>query len=437
MKPFSIIMHETTLNDLPLDMHLEIMSCLDVQTTGRVAQLNRYWRQLTNPAALVTSSDRARRTRCGLLRRDGRISKLFASLSDRAARHLIGHPGVLYDDITAKLPKPDAPTRLRIAENPNITIEMLLEYTRDIDLTGYQCLLSSNSTITYDELILHGIPIHEGSVCALTYAQFVKLNLQGDLRTAFYRSGRITPEDIIANADEFDGLYIGLLINENIPTVFLLEHFGITVNGKPVNCMFLDQEIIRAMRSPIRVEYQSSLAAQAACNAYLCSRICNNFDIIKSLDREFILNHPDWDWNWTLITMSKKITVWDHLKLSKIPWNWDGIPIAMQMAAYGRPTEINLKYEKMCEDGTITIADIKSKDGWNWIRLATVPSLDIRELLLEYMASKDFNITTNWRFYAALSSREDLTVDIVYEYPQVAWNCNIIIDHIYKKLCNN
>lgn len=427
-------------------MCLEILSHLDLAMVGIVAQVSKNWNQMANPAARVTSSDKARRMRCLRLRRDGRISKLLRQLSGSAAgtRWIYSHPGTLYDDIISAPHVPHWYIHNTFTENPNITIDMLLEYNISHGFGSYPYHLSCDSTITYEELTSHGLYVSTVSVCALTYAEYVKLNLVGELRYMFYRSGKITPSDITANIDEFKDHYRYLMMNENIPMLFLLEHFNITVNGKLTNCTFSEQEIRRVLKSSLRavhtvhtlrIEYQSLLAAEFDRNIALFNLIISHTDIVDYFDKEFILNNLQWDWNRAPYGTLHQITICDRLAHPEFPWNWDRVDFVLQAKSCNvAPSEAVIMYEKMCEDGTMTIEDVDRETGWHWPRLAAVASLDIQALIVKFMASDEYTTRNSAKFGAALSRRDDLTIDIVLKYTQIQWNYLEIVDNLYKKI---
>jgi len=350
---------------------------------------------------------------------------------------------------------------------------MLLEYVHHAGMKDYRYVLGKKSTVTLHDLQNHDIPNTLHAIATLSFAEYLQ---SPGWESLYMRKGKITPEDIKANAEFFQNHYNYLIGNKRIPLDFLLQHFGkisvgamneqraddatidttidtatvtatneiAKVESRPfANCIFNLYEITRMLNSPYRVEYQAAIVHHLKTKQNIRRDILGYDYIIGMLDSWVILDNLDLGWNIYYISKSRRISIWEKLARPEVAWQWDHVHMAV--VTLTAPNAMAQLYEKMCEDGTITGADIDSAPPevtWNLARLAEVPSLSAVYLVgrikdSEIIGGSTLNVTTFG--LSVLSMRQDLPVDTILEDKylfSMPWNWCAIFDNIYNQIMN-
>ena len=427
-----------SLLQLPNDILREIIGYLyhehkfNISALGALANTCQYMNHaisLNGDRSPVTKRDIARRKYINQLRTDPTMLSIATlvnqPLSNLNIKFLLTI--IPYDIILILKTTPD--NYCHVTENPMITIEILLDLIdRKPELRGIDFRLRANSIITAQELESRGLKCATRIVATLMQ-HYRKTGLvdhtdynnriECDIRTDYI---------YIPNASR---VCFELGRDKNVP-IEVLHKYRDKYDVKSINV----NESARWLESP---EYCSKyvheyLTAQLRANDYVLCCVC---------DINFIINNPQYSWNWSQISDRADVTFELLRKYPHLPWVYNKFnPV------YDNYSDLTEHYEsaspraqklqslfEMTLNGTLTMDDIIATETdikWDYMILIKVPELPIASLLEHY----NDKITNRATTFYILSLRKDVTIEHVKKFTSFWWNLSEF-DCLKKYSCVN
>lgn len=353
------------------NVHYEIIKWLDIQTLGRVAQINRYWMSLTDISSHVSLAEKSRRMRCLQLRRSNPLWETNDININRETISAIAHYTVTFDIIIGHHINWNWPG---LTCNPNITMDMILDLMSRPKLAipkNTQFVLSrptklNPAPITFDDMISLCIDIQR-SINAMTVADYRRYKDQIDF-AEFMQHGNITVDDI-NNSPDLPWDVHDLIHNCNIPLQFIYDTYNndylMNVTTRWIFCdeyhKYLLQNVLPAILS---TDVDPNMRA-------------NQPPVEYAVSMANVLQHPQVDWNWYLLSLSKNITYTERFQNRHIPWVVYWRLMVVNIRDFDDPSAI---YLFMADRGELTTQHVISNPdvNWNYLRLYEKNIIDFR-----------------------------------------------------------
>ena len=393
------------LAQLPHDIHTEILHHMSLQTIGQVAQLSKYWRQMANPTARVTSLDLARRKRISALRRHNVLEDLLKYSGPAFLTSMVENPNITFD-IIARYPTLDWEWKC-ISTNPNISLELLLDLINICKIPRTtEFIIDRKSAVTKHELIKHGL-LCMVRVSAMTVTEYLNDKCEYS-SSEFQKLGNISQEDILTcKAIEWN--YANFKGNKNLSIEFLYNYR--TLHNEQIS----PSEIYIFRGDPIYGPKYEQLLIDAI----------NNGDLILN---DWIISACSASFSYATLVQNPQLCDWISIfSVNKFPFDayikhfdrvkrWISLNEIIELPSDATVDHPWLQYIKMRFENKLTIDVVMANRSlpWVWRRLAECETLSICDLLNIAPITKDFMLY--------VSCRSDLTIDVIAKYAHLPWN---------------
>lgn len=399
-----------SLLTVPIDVLREIVGYLyyehkfDISAIGALASTCKYMNyvmRLNSAHSPVTERDMARRKYINQLRRDPVIIDLFQMYGTGIYVH--NHEFLLtalpYDTLIKVTSYPNG--RHVITKNPLITIEILLDLIdRGLVRRDVKFHLSAKSIITARELASHGLECETHIVATI---------MQHYRRTGQIES--FAPKSLLLECGSEYNAYIletyhHLVCDRDVPIDVLHKY------RDKYNVTIFDH--LESARWSADSEYFRKYVHESL------NKFANDIIVCYECDIDFIVNNPQYPWNWEAINRRVDITTELIRKYPHIKWEYS---LFDPISDYHRGSSVESQEQRincartlheMCINGTITMDIILADPDvvWDPLTLLKISNIPIG-CILEHYYDKMKHIQY---MHYSISCREDITIEHIKRF---------------------
>jgi hypothetical protein len=394
------------IQELPHDIKMIIIHMIDFADLARLKCASKYWNLYIERHNIIPAREIRRRKILWKLRQYNPLQQLI----DAGVADVLCYIERRCPLVTPELIKLRRPHRwCEITGNPLITIDDL-QISTNRPFTSIQFVLRRDSYISVDEMKQAGLSIDwDKSVEIMTindylkhqYASLTKLSMFGD----------ITENDIIKHSD-IPWEYKYLKFNNRLSIKFLIDHFKETPGNSSREVAYILSNYQKSI--DVTEDIGIDEINQFLINPYWPDMYNKRCNVAR------ILQFPEANWNWALISARDDIPISTMLANAHLPWKWHLHCSVVKLPESADHTHPWLQFIVKFENNTLTYDDVLQNNNvsWVWQRIAACKNIPIEVLIgTPHAAAGIMDI---------LSRREDLTFNMICDHPRAKWDLYII-----------